>query len=136
MRVKRDFAPSIKNRLAPEGRDDRGTPPQDAAHGTWIGVQLSKSYAGLGNLRKPAHKIFSFFRSPVKVTTRGDNQERQGGMTTRSDKGHTWAVFEKKDRPTPFAGAMNWNLFRGFLPELLNLEWAGNGKEYRWHYSS
>jgi len=37
-------------------------------------------------------------------------------MKTGRDKGHTWAVFEKKDRPTPFAGAMNGNLFRGFLP--------------------
>jgi hypothetical protein len=31
-------------------------------------------------------KIFLLFPLPVKVTRRGDNQERQGEMTTRSDK--------------------------------------------------
>ena len=43
-------------------------------------------------------KIFPLFPFPVKATTRDDNQERQGGVTTRSDKKHLERFFENLDR--------------------------------------
>ena len=55
---------------------------------------MSKSAAGYGNPAQTGRdfprpeKIFLLFPLPVKVTRRGDNQERQGGATTRSDKRH------------------------------------------------
>jgi hypothetical protein len=44
-----------------------------------------------------SHKIISVSCSRVKVTRRGDNQEGQGGMTTRSDKTHL-SGFPKKNK--------------------------------------
>jgi hypothetical protein len=73
-------APCIKNRRAPrermrtDGRTQKRPAGLHRRPKAWNGAQLSKNYAGLGNLRKPAHKIFPVFRPPVKATRRGDNQ--------------------------------------------------------------
>ena len=80
----------------------RVAPPSDAA----VGVQLSKSGAGLRDLSNPAQtgrgnarpdKIFLLFPLRVKVTTGGVNQGWQGGMTTRGDKKHLRRFFGKDD---------------------------------------
>ena len=100
-----DFAPFIKNRSPGQREEEMGAgkgeggPPSS---GGAIAVQLSKSTAGYG---KPAEtqpgyvrpdKIFLLFPLPVKATTRGDNQERQGGVTTRRDKNAPRRFFKKK----------------------------------------
>jgi len=67
-----------------------------------LSSQLSKSRPIYGNPAQTGRdftrpeKIFLSFPLPVKVTTRSDNQERQGEATTRSDKKHP-AFFSKKE---------------------------------------
>jgi hypothetical protein len=48
------------------------------------------------------YMILSVFRSPVNVTRKGDKQERQGGVTTRSDKKHPVRFFQKNDMTHAF----------------------------------
>jgi hypothetical protein len=37
---------------------------------------------------------------------------------------------KKRDRPTPFAGAMNRDLFRGFLPERCSAKASDDVEDY------
>ena len=88
-------------RLALSSRPATGRVP-DRRRMRLLSSQLSKSRPIYGNPAQTGRdftrpeKIFLSFPLPVKVTTRSDNQERQGEATTRSDKKHP-AFFSKKE---------------------------------------
>jgi hypothetical protein len=50
-----------------------------------------------------SHNIFSLSCSPVKVTTRDDKEERQGEVTTRTDKEHLFRFSQRNDTTHAFA---------------------------------
>jgi hypothetical protein len=110
-----------QNSLRPlKGRN--GSPPREGsrtAGTTTVGCgycePIVKEQAGLREsgsngtgLMPPSEKIFLLFPLPVKVTTRGDKEERQGGVITRGDKKQNLhAICKRNDTTHAFAGAMN-----------------------------